>query len=71
MPDKGWRTVVTLDGCMFAPGAQLSGSGTLELSGWGADLDLASTRGDLHLDGDYDHWRITGTWDGTPVSVNR
>ena len=68
--DEHWRTAVTLDRCMYVPGAQLSGSGTLDLSGWGADLDLTSARGDLHLDGDYDHWRITGTWDGKPVSVD-
>jgi hypothetical protein len=71
VPDTDWRTAVTLDRCMFVPGGQLSGSGTLELSGWGADLDLTSTRGDLHLDGDYDTWRITGTWDGRPISIDR
>ena len=67
--DEHWRTAVSLDRCMYVPDAQLSGSGTLDLSGWGAELDLTSARGDLTLDGDYDHWRITGTWDGDPVSV--
>ena len=62
--DEHWRTAVSLDRCMYVPDAQLSGSGTLDLSGWGAELDLTSARGDLTLDGDYDHWRITGTWDG-------
>ena len=69
--DEDWRTAVTLDKCMYVPGAQLSGSGTLDLSGWGAKLDLTSARGDLQLDGDYDSWRITGTWDGQPVSVDQ
>ena len=45
--DEHWRTAVSLDRCMYVPDAQLSGSGTLDLSGWGADLDLTSARGDL------------------------
>jgi pimeloyl-ACP methyl ester carboxylesterase len=68
--DVDWRAVVRLDRCSVAPGAELSGGGTIDLAGWGAVLDLTSPRGRVRLDGSPDDWHVTGTWDGTPVSVD-
>ena len=53
--DDRWRTEVHLDRCQYVPGAQLSGSGTLDLSGWAAELDLTSTRGDVRPRGRLRH----------------
>jgi pimeloyl-ACP methyl ester carboxylesterase len=68
--DDQWQSTVILERCTYASGVALTGSGTLDLDDWDAELRLSTARGSINLDGNGSRWHVDGTWDGNPVEID-
>jgi pimeloyl-ACP methyl ester carboxylesterase len=66
-PGGGHRSDLELDGCSYAAGTALDGTGWLDAGTYDVSLTVTAGRGDLRLVWVGGSWRMTGHWDGAAV----